>query len=175
MELHQVREVLRCELWIAFRLHSLVHSTQTDLSEVCVLSQTEPDAVQQTAHFPPTGVLHTIMFNRSLGPVKPQDVDSELFDITYVSVWHTYSLTHLPTGGCQQDAQHANSSMFVSLPSPYLGCMDELHNHPEAAAAAAQAQPRLGTNRCSVCSLWLTTYMYAMPPVTPSCPVGALW
>lgn len=31
------------------------------------------------------GVLHTIMFNRSLGQVKPQDVDSELFDITYVS------------------------------------------------------------------------------------------
>jgi hypothetical protein len=24
------------------------------------------------------------MFNRSLGQVKPQDVDSELFDITYV-------------------------------------------------------------------------------------------
>lgn len=33
---------------------------------------------------PRTGVLHTIMFNRSLGQVKPQDVDSELFDITYV-------------------------------------------------------------------------------------------
>jgi hypothetical protein len=31
------------------------------------------------------GLLHTIIFNRSLGPVKPQDVDSELFDITYVS------------------------------------------------------------------------------------------
>eukprot|EP00775_Hariotina_reticulata_P000595 gene595-880_t len=41
VELHQVREILRC-------------------------------------------VLHTIMFNRSLGQVKPQDVDSELFDITYV-------------------------------------------------------------------------------------------
>lgn len=41
VELHQVREVLRC-------------------------------------------VLHTIMFNRSLGQVKPQEVDSELFDTTYV-------------------------------------------------------------------------------------------
>ncbi|KAF8069541.1 ATG101 [Scenedesmus sp. PABB004] len=41
VELHQVREVLRC-------------------------------------------VLHTILFNRSLGQVKPVDVDSELFDITYV-------------------------------------------------------------------------------------------
>ncbi|WIA10212.1 hypothetical protein OEZ85_010414 [Tetradesmus obliquus] len=41
VELHQVREVLRC-------------------------------------------VLHTILFNRSVGQVKPVDVDSELFDITYV-------------------------------------------------------------------------------------------
>lgn len=32
------------------------------------------------------GVLHTILFNRSVGQVKPVDVDSELFDITYVSV-----------------------------------------------------------------------------------------
>jgi hypothetical protein len=32
----------------------------------------------------PSGVLHTIMFNRSLGQVKPQEVDSELFDTTYV-------------------------------------------------------------------------------------------
>jgi Autophagy-related protein 101 len=33
---------------------------------------------------PPTGVLHTIVFNRCLGQVRPVDVDSELFDITYV-------------------------------------------------------------------------------------------
>lgn len=31
------------------------------------------------------GILHTIVFNRALGPCKPQEVDSELFDITYVS------------------------------------------------------------------------------------------
>ena len=30
------------------------------------------------------GLLHTIIFNRALGPVKPQEVDSELFDVTYV-------------------------------------------------------------------------------------------
>eukprot|EP00877_Chromochloris_zofingiensis_P011959 jgi/Chrzof1/7016/Cz02g07220.t1 len=30
-------------------------------------------------------VLHTIIFNRALGHVKPRDVDSELFDITYVN------------------------------------------------------------------------------------------
>eukprot|EP00879_Flechtneria_rotunda_P004058 GHRR01004301.1.p1 GENE.GHRR01004301.1~~GHRR01004301.1.p1 ORF type:complete len:212 (+),score=52.76 GHRR01004301.1:169-804(+) len=41
VELHQVREVLRC-------------------------------------------VLHTIMFNRSLGQVRPVEVDSELFDVTFV-------------------------------------------------------------------------------------------
>ena len=30
------------------------------------------------------GFLHTILFNRALGPVRPKEVDSELFDITYV-------------------------------------------------------------------------------------------
>lgn len=30
------------------------------------------------------GVLHTIIFNRALGYVTPKDVDSELFDISYV-------------------------------------------------------------------------------------------
>ncbi|KAL3688761.1 hypothetical protein R1sor_015070 [Riccia sorocarpa] len=29
-------------------------------------------------------ILHTIMFNRALGLVRPKDVDSDLFDITYV-------------------------------------------------------------------------------------------
>eukprot|EP00898_Chlorokybus_atmophyticus_P003468 jgi/Chlat1/4121/Chrsp269S03956 len=29
-------------------------------------------------------ILHTILFHRALGLVKPRDVDSELFDITYV-------------------------------------------------------------------------------------------
>ena len=33
------------------------------------------------------GVLHTILFNRALGPVKPKEVDSELFDVTYVSTF----------------------------------------------------------------------------------------
>jgi hypothetical protein len=30
------------------------------------------------------GILHTIMFNRALGLVRPREVDSELFEITYV-------------------------------------------------------------------------------------------
>ena len=29
-------------------------------------------------------MLHTIVFNRALGHVRPVDVDSELFDVTYV-------------------------------------------------------------------------------------------
>lgn len=29
-------------------------------------------------------ILHTIIFNRALGPVEPREVDSELFDVTYV-------------------------------------------------------------------------------------------
>jgi hypothetical protein len=33
---------------------------------------------------PPVGVLHTIIFNRSLGYVVPKEVDTELFDVTYV-------------------------------------------------------------------------------------------
>ncbi len=37
------------------------------------------------ARFAIPGVLHTIIFNRSLGYVFPKDVDSDLFDITYVS------------------------------------------------------------------------------------------
>lgn len=31
------------------------------------------------------GVLHTILFHRALGLVRPKDVDCELFEITYVS------------------------------------------------------------------------------------------
>ncbi|DBA94021.1 hypothetical protein WJX77_005384 [Trebouxia sp. C0004] len=30
-------------------------------------------------------LLHTIIFSRALGPVKPQEEDSEIFDITYVT------------------------------------------------------------------------------------------
>jgi hypothetical protein len=30
------------------------------------------------------GLLHTIIFNRALGAIKPVEVDSELFDVTYV-------------------------------------------------------------------------------------------
>lgn len=30
------------------------------------------------------GILHTIIFHRALGLVRPKDVDLELFDITYV-------------------------------------------------------------------------------------------
>ena len=43
------------------------------------------------------GVLHTIIFNRALGAFRPKEVDSELFDITYVRnsvhiLWHTTRL-----------------------------------------------------------------------------------
>ncbi|XP_042509002.1 autophagy-related protein 101 isoform X2 [Macadamia integrifolia] len=30
------------------------------------------------------GILHTIVFHRALGLIRPRDIDSELFDITYV-------------------------------------------------------------------------------------------
>lgn len=31
------------------------------------------------------GILHTIIFHRALGLVRPKDIDLELFEITYVS------------------------------------------------------------------------------------------
>lgn len=38
------------------------------------------DSVKSTA-----GILHTIVFHRALGLVRPKDIDLELFEITYVS------------------------------------------------------------------------------------------
>jgi hypothetical protein len=44
------------------------------------LIEVEPHQVRELLRC----VLHTIIFNRALGHVRPRDVDSELFDITYV-------------------------------------------------------------------------------------------
>jgi hypothetical protein len=71
------------------------------------------------------GVLHTIMFNRSLGQVKPQDVDSELFDITYVSdqtalavkpvpAYLIATTTSLPTHSMPQSMGQARVGSVVS-------------------------------------------------------------
>ena len=32
------------------------------------------------------GILHTIVFHRALGLIRPKDIDLELFDITYVTL-----------------------------------------------------------------------------------------
>ena len=32
------------------------------------------------------GILHTIVFHRALGLIRPKDIDLELFEITYVSI-----------------------------------------------------------------------------------------
>ena len=37
---------------------------------------------------PFAGLLHTIIFNRALGPVRPREVDLQLFDLTYVRKPH---------------------------------------------------------------------------------------
>lgn len=37
------------------------------------------------------GILHTIVFHRALGLVRPKDVDLELFDVTYVRFQSQYS------------------------------------------------------------------------------------
>ena len=44
------------------------------------LIEVEPHQVRELLRC----VLHTIIFNRALGHVKPRDVDSQLFDVTYV-------------------------------------------------------------------------------------------
>lgn len=44
------------------------------------LIEVEPHQVRELLRC----VLHTVIFNRALGHVRPRDVDSELFDITYV-------------------------------------------------------------------------------------------
>jgi len=66
-----VRELLRCK----FSLTPLyVHSHQ----HLKAIGPCSPSGSL-------AGVLHTIIFNRALGPVEPKEVDSELFDVTYVS------------------------------------------------------------------------------------------
>lgn len=39
-----------------------------------------------------SGLLNTIVFHRALGLVRPKDVDCELFEITYVSLYILYKL-----------------------------------------------------------------------------------
>ncbi|CAI5469915.1 unnamed protein product [Closterium sp. Yama58-4] len=43
-----------------------------------------PASSHARLHPIPPGLLHTIMFHRALGLVRPKSIDSELFDITYV-------------------------------------------------------------------------------------------
>lgn len=40
------------------------------------------------------GILHTIMFHRALGLVRPKERDLELFEITYVCVFFTQSVAY---------------------------------------------------------------------------------
>ncbi|XP_031481872.1 autophagy-related protein 101 isoform X1 [Nymphaea colorata] len=50
--------------------------------EVCHLKELEVEAIEIPEVL--RCILHTIVFHRALGLVRPKDVDSELFDITYV-------------------------------------------------------------------------------------------
>eukprot|EP00887_Chlorella_sp_A99_P001068 scaffold14.g1068.t1 len=45
------------------------------------LLEVEPHHVREVLRI----LLHTVIFNRALGPVRPKEVDSELFDVTFVS------------------------------------------------------------------------------------------
>ncbi|RWW39219.1 hypothetical protein BHE74_00055480, partial [Ensete ventricosum] len=44
-------------------------------------------------------ILHTILFHRALGLVRPKDVECELFDITYVSFFRSQYLIKVRNGG----------------------------------------------------------------------------
>ncbi|KAG9146047.1 hypothetical protein Leryth_016596 [Lithospermum erythrorhizon] len=50
--------------------------------EVCQLKELEVEHFQIREVL--RCILHTILFHRALGLVKPKDIDLELFDITYV-------------------------------------------------------------------------------------------
>lgn len=41
------------------------------------------------------GILHTVVFHRALGLVRPKDVDMELFDVTYVCFEYQFVLLSL--------------------------------------------------------------------------------
>ncbi|RWW10497.1 hypothetical protein GW17_00025958, partial [Ensete ventricosum] len=43
-------------------------------------------------------ILHTILFHRALGLVRPKDVECELFDITYVSFFRSQYLMKVQCG-----------------------------------------------------------------------------
>lgn len=57
------------------------HASMHDCSHAC----RPHEAFVHQADYTTAGLIHTIVFNRSLGYVTPLDVDSELYDITYVS------------------------------------------------------------------------------------------
>jgi len=44
------------------------------------------------------GILHTIVFHRALGLVRPKDIDSELFEITYVTRYLCIIINLISTG-----------------------------------------------------------------------------
>ncbi|KAG4943796.1 hypothetical protein JHK85_048442 [Glycine max] len=52
--------------------------------EVCQLKELELEHFEIRESNGVAGILHTIVFHRALGLVRPKDVDLELFDVTYV-------------------------------------------------------------------------------------------
>ena len=64
----------------------------------------------------PAGLLHTIIFSRALGQVKPQEEDSEIFDITYVSA--TLPLCRNPQ--TTAFSKHRRAALQVTCGSPLV-------------------------------------------------------
>lgn len=95
LEQHQVKEVLSCE-WPPPAPCSGPPHTCARGRKCCRLLSKRPlttahcsvmhctcEQISQCAVVG-AGLLHTIVFCRALGPVRPQEVDLQLFDITYV-------------------------------------------------------------------------------------------
>ena len=83
------------------------------------------------------GLLHTIIFNRALGPVKPQEVDSELFDITYARCGDPAvdaKVEEKISQFCAWIDRHPGKRGQVSRVGDHRG-----HNSSQVAAAAAAA------------------------------------
>jgi hypothetical protein len=60
-------------------------------------------------------VLHTILFSRTLGVVRPRDVDSELFDLTYATCGDQAARGW---GGATHSAREQNHCLFFQLFPP---------------------------------------------------------
>ncbi len=91
-EPNQVREILRCE-W-----RSAEHDRSTAMHWWWCTGDLAAERWRGSPcspAWPRAGLLHTILFNRALGHVRPQEVESDVLDVSYVSVIAAHGGVHL--------------------------------------------------------------------------------